>query len=147
MLSTLTSITRRRCSGQASVEIFLTLIILLPLLFGAFEFSRAIAVRSALDSGVGIATRSLSLAPENYSWAEQNFTDTVSQNVFGTSGISGVLMRVTDSSGDPVDVGNLAFGSTFCVQGQADFTPHVPLLANSAITLRVRHCGIVERMD
>jgi hypothetical protein len=150
MQSTWTSIIKRRQSGQASVEIFLILLILIPLLFGAFEFSRAIAVRAALDSGVGIATRALSLAPDNWDWAQLNFTDTVNQNVFGASGVTGLTMNAYDDSGHLLSASaleNLAFGSTFCIVGQANFQPHVPLLANSAITLRVRHCGIIERMN
>jgi Flp pilus assembly protein TadG len=143
---------RRRfpsCQGQASIELILVLPILLLLIFGGLDFARAVAVHDALNNGTGIATRALTLDPAQWPWAEMTVRTEVSNNVFGTAGIGAVSVTATGPTGNvlaPSQLAGLVFGTNFCLEGATTFTPAVPFLANQAVTIRSRHCGIVERM-
>jgi len=148
--------TRRR--GQASLELLIVLLFLIPLLFGAFELSRGVAVRAALDSGVGIAVRALSVdtSAAQWAWATIKTQEAVDQNVFGGSGVGTVSFTLTDGTGTVIDqptLDGLSYGNTFCLSGAVDFTLSIPLLdlngdplTPDTITITVMHCGIVERM-
>jgi hypothetical protein len=140
---------RRFQRGQASLELLLVFIILIPLLFGAIEISRAVAVRAALDSGVGVAVRALSVDPNNVGWANDVVVSTVGHNVFGTAGLGPISVTKVDSGGntiqdEPFKV--LQFGTLFCVRGSVEYTPQVPLISLDKITIRVEHCGVIERV-
>jgi hypothetical protein len=144
---------RRRCfrsslparfrRGQATLELLIALLILIPLIFGAFELSRGIAVRAALDSGVGVGVRALSLDPSaaQLDWVQGMVNNAVQENVFGSSGLGAVSVYT-----DPLDISGLPFGATFCLIGVVEFTPDMPLLTNTTITIRVRHYGVIERI-
>jgi Flp pilus assembly protein TadG len=139
----------RGCRGQASIELILVLPILLLLIFGGLDFARAVAVHDALNSGTGIATRALSLDPAQWTWADGAIRSEVANNVFGAAGIGAVTVTVTGPTGSvlaPAQLAGLPFGTNFCLEGATTFTPAVPFLANQTVTIRSRHCGIVERM-
>ena len=133
-------------SGQVAVEALLVVIIFGLLIFGGIELSRGVAIRQALDSGTGAATRALSLDPTQWSFATNLVQQSVNQNVMGTQ--PPVTMYVYDSgntlrssawlSGSP-------FGTSFVIEAAVPFQADIPFLPDSAVTIRVRHCGIVER--
>ena len=137
---------RRDPSGQASVEALLVLMILVLLIFGGIELSRGVAVRQALDSGASVAARALSLDPGQWSFAEQALQQAVDQNMLG--GSETVNLQVLDSSGALRSAAWLSgspFGTTFILEASAPFQADIPFLPTAAITIRVRHWGIVER--
>ena len=67
--------------GQASVELVLVLLILIPLLLGGIELARGVGIRQSLDSGTGIATRSLSLDPTQWVWATSIINQTLANKL------------------------------------------------------------------
>jgi Flp pilus assembly protein TadG len=143
---------RRIQPGQASLEILIVLMFLIPLIFGAIELSRGVAVKSSLDSGVGLAVRALSVDPSNWSWAGTVVDTTVAQNVFGTAGLGTVHFEAYDSSGtflSQAQFAALTYGAGFYIEAWVVYTPEIPLLSltTASITIRARHYGIVERIE
>ncbi|TLN18929.1 hypothetical protein FDZ74_06470, partial [bacterium] len=65
-MSTFKSVNKSWRAGQVAVEALLVVIIFALLIFGGIELSRGVAVRQALDSGTGAATRALSLDPTQW---------------------------------------------------------------------------------
>ncbi len=125
---------------------------LIPLIFGAIELSRGVAVKSSLDSGVGLAVRALSVDPLNWGWSAGLVSTTVAQNVFGSAGLGPVHFEAYDSSGaqlDQLQFAALNYGAGFYIEAWLEYTPQIPLLnlAPAFITLRARHYGIIERID
>jgi Flp pilus assembly protein TadG len=143
---------RKFQSGQASLEILIVLIFLIPLIFGAIELSRGVAVKSSLDSGVGLAVRALSVDPTNWGWSAGLVSTTVAQNVFGNAGLGPVHFEAYDSSGTSLDQTQFAalnYGAGFYIEAWVVYTPDIPLLplTPASITIRARHYGIIERID
>jgi Flp pilus assembly protein TadG len=135
--------------GQAMLEILLVLLILIPLIFGGIELSRAVSIRSALDSGVAVAARTLSLDPSQWAWASGVVNDSVDQNVFGSAGVEKpITLFAADScsSDTAIDITALSFGDSFCLIGQTHFTPDIPFLTTTKIRIRVCHCGLIEKL-
>ena len=133
-------------AGQVAVEALLVVILFGLLIFGGIELSRGVAIRQALDSGTGAATRALSLDPAQWGFATNLVQQSVNQNVMGTQ--PPVTMQVYDTgntlrssawlSGSP-------FGTGFVIEAVVPFQADIPFLPDSAVTIRVRHWGIVER--
>jgi hypothetical protein len=124
------------------LELLVVLFILLPLVFGGIELARAVSVRAALDSGVGVAARAISLDPGQWDWAVGVINDTVNQNIFGSGGVElPVTVSITP------DIGTLNFSDHFCLVGETHFTPDIPFISNTRILIRVQHCGIVEEIN
>jgi hypothetical protein len=145
-MSTLKSGRNSFRQGQASVEALIMLMILGLLIFGGVELSQGVAVRQALDSGTGAAVRALSLDPSQWSFASTVIQQSVNQNVMG--GGPSVSMQVYDSAANPRSQAWLSgspFGTQFILEASAPFQADIPFLPSSAITIRVRHWGIVER--
>ncbi len=135
-------------SGQVVLEMLLVLLVLLPLLFGGIELGRGIALRHALDSGVGVAVRALSLDPTQWDWALAVVRQAVRDNVLGKSGVGETALRACDASGAPLSpeaLAELPFGSAFRLEAEAPFAPDLPLVGGRAIQVRVSHWGVVER--
>jgi Flp pilus assembly protein TadG len=133
-------------SGQASVEALLVLMILGLLIFGGIELSQGVAVRQALDSGTSAAARSLSLDPTQWGFASNVVQQSVDQNVMGAS--PAVTVQVYDGTGNLRSAAWLSgspFGTAFILESSAPFEASIPFLPGSAISIRVRHWGIVER--
>jgi hypothetical protein len=136
----------RRESGQAAVEALLVIMLLGLLIFGGIQLSQGVAMRQALDSGAGVAARALSLDPTQWSFASSVVQQSVDQNVMG--GAVPVTLRVYDSGSTLRSSAWLSgsnFGTTFILEASAPFDADIPFLANSPITIHVRHWGIVER--
>jgi hypothetical protein len=145
-MSTLKSGRNSFRQGQASVEALLMLMILGLLIFGGIELSQGVAVRQALDSGTGAAVRALSLDPSQWLFASTVIQQSVDQNVMG--GGPTVSIQVYDSAANPRSQAWLSgspFGTSFILEAFAPFHADIPFLPGSAITIRVRHWGIVER--
>jgi hypothetical protein len=126
--------------------------ILIPLIFGAIELSRGVAVKSSLDSGVGLAVRALSVDPSNWGWSAGLVSTTVAQNVFGSAGLGTVHFEAYDSSGSwlsQAQFAALTYGAGFYIEAWVEYTPQIPLisLSPSLITIRARHYGIIERIE
>lgn len=146
MMSTSKSDRKHAQQGQASVEALLVLMILALVIFGGIELSQGIAVRQALDSGSGAASRALSLDPSRWTFAETLVQQTVDQNVMGDN--APITLHVYDSANTLRSAAWLSgspFGTAFVVEASAPFQTDIPFLPDSAITIRVRHWGIVER--
>ncbi len=136
----------RSNTGQAAVEALLVLMILGLLIFGGIELSCGVAIRQALDSGTGAAVRAVSLDPTQWSFATGMIQSSVDQNMLGDPPITTV--QVLDSTGTPRSTAWLSgspFGTAFILEASAPFQADIPFLPGSAITIRVRHWGIVER--
>lgn len=137
-------------NGQASLEMLLALLILLPLLFGGIELTRGVGIRHALDSGVGVAARALSLDPTQWDWARQVIQDSVEDNVLGGGSASQASVKVFNESGTEISSSGLAaldFGDSFRLESSVSYTPWLPLIegGGNEIVIRVSHWGIVER--
>ncbi len=133
-------------AGQAAVEALLVLMILGLLIFGGIELSRGVAIRQALDSGTGAAVRAVSLDPTQWTYATGMIQSSVDQNILG--GAPTTTVQVLDSAGVPRSAAWLSgspFGTAFILEASAPFQADIPFLPGSAITIRVRHWGIVER--
>ncbi|GAP21903.1 TadE/TadG family type IV pilus assembly protein [Leptolinea tardivitalis] len=133
-------------AGQAAVEALLVLMILALVIFGGIELSRGVAIRQALDSGSGAAVRALSLDPTQWSFAGNVVQQGVNQNVMGAN--STITLQVYDASGNLRSSAWLSgspFGTSFILEASAPFQADIPFLAEPAMTIRVRHWGIVER--
>jgi len=128
----------------------LVLLILVPLLFGGIELARGVGIRHSLDSGVGVATRAISLDPSQWSWAVQIIEDSVTNNVLGSGMAATPTVQVFNGAGTQLNSSQLAtlgFGETFRLQAETTYTPWLPLITGGGheITIRVSHWGIVEK--
>ena len=133
-------------SGQAAVEALLAVMILGLLIFGGIELSQGVALRQAMDSGAGAATRALSLDPAQWSFATNLVQQSVNQNVMGVS--PAVTVSIYDTSNtlrSSAWLSGSSFGTGFIVEASVPFQAIIPFLPASAVTIRVRHWGIVER--
>jgi len=133
-------------TGQAAVEALLAVMILGLLIFGGIELSRGVAIRQALDSGTGAAVRAFSLDPSQWSFATNVIQQSMNQNIMG--GGSAVSIQIYDAANTPRSSAWLSgspFGTAFILEASAPFRTDIPFLLDSAITIRVRHWGIVER--
>jgi Flp pilus assembly protein TadG len=134
--------------GQASVELLLVLLILVPLLLGGIELARGVGVRHALDSGVGVATRALSLDPTQWTWATNTINQTTQENILGGGAVSAVTVKIYNASGTQITSATLAalpFGAAFRLEASCTYTPEITLVGGQVVTIRVSHWGIVER--
>jgi Flp pilus assembly protein TadG len=138
----------RRQKGQASVELLLVLLILVPLLLGGIELARGVGLRHSLDSGAGVAARALSLDPTQWTWATNVINQAVQDNPLGGGSVGAVAVKVYNASEVQITPGALAslpFGSTFRLEASCTYTPEIVLVGGQAVTIRVSHWGIVER--
>jgi len=133
-------------SGQVAVEALLVVMLFSLLIFGGIELSRGVAIRQALDSGSGAATRALSLDPAQWGFATNLVQQSVNQNVMGTQPL--VSVQVYDSSNtlrSSAWLSGSPFGTSFVIEAAVPFQTDIPFFPDSAVTIRVRHWGIVER--
>jgi len=145
-----TTILRNRFQrGQATLEILIVLLILIPLIFGGIELSRGVAVRSALDSGLNVMVQAVSIDPNQWGWSAIVVQETVDQNVFGSLGLEPTVhLTAVDFNNQPTgDLSTLPYGALFCVVGSVGYSPMVPLLPLSPITITVKHCGVIQKID
>lgn len=127
----------RREEGQVVVETLLALLVLVLLVFGAFEFARAISIKQALDVGTYNAARHLSLDPGDLGAAEMLIHDELANSVLGQD--------YADSFTWSVDGGGGGFGDLLTVRAEVNFAFDVPLLSLGGVNLRVQHSQPIER--
>ncbi len=135
-----------QASGQAVAEFLLVVLVLVVLIFGGIQLSQGVALHHAMDSGTAIAARALSLNPSGWSYAAGLIQTSVDENGLGAA--PGVAVRVYDSAGQIHTAGWLSaqpFSTIFILEASVPFAPHIPLLADRAVTVQVRHWGSVER--
>ena len=138
----------RRQKGQASVELLLVLLILVPLLLGGIELARGVGIRSSLDSGTAVAVRTLSLDPSQWAWSTSVISQAVSGNLLGGGSVSVVSVNIYIAGGSLITSGalaNLPLGSSFRLVASCTYTPKIALIGGQTVTIRVSHWGIVER--
>ena len=134
--------------GQASVELVLVLLILVPLLLGGIELARGVGIRHSLDSGVSVATRAVSLDPAQWVWSTSAINQAVQNNILGGGSVGAVSVRVYSISGSQINPNALAtlpFGTAFRLEASCTYTPEIALIGGQTVTIRVSHWGIVER--
>lgn len=140
MIATISDRTQR---GQATLEMVLVLMVLIPLLFGSIELVRAISIRHALDAGAFTAARAVSLNPDDLTYPYSVVTDAVNQNVFGGGSIAdfnpGTISWGTCPEGH-------VLGCRFTYTASLKYSPWIPLVGGQQITITVRHHGIVEKL-
>ena len=103
-------------------------------------------MRQALESSASAAVRALSLDPTQWSYAKNLIQEGTNQNVMGT--VEATTIQVFDAAGTPRSSAWLSgspFGTVFILEASTPFQTDIPFLPNQAITIRVRHWGIVER--
>jgi Flp pilus assembly protein TadG len=128
------------------VEALLVVMILGLLFFGGVELSRGVAVRQALDSGCGAAVRALSLDPAQWAFAADVIQQSVDQNVTGAGPAATLaIYDAANTPRSPAWLSGSSFGTAFILEASAPFQADIPFLADSTLTIRVRHWGIVER--
>jgi hypothetical protein len=134
--------------GQATLEMLIVLLMLVPLIFGAIELARAVAIHSALDSSTEIATRALSLDPTQLSWARTIVHDTVSKNIMGADPavVSSIIIQPVDTAENPISLSSVSFGGSFCIRTTVNYTVTIPFLTARTIPMKVVHCAVMERM-
>ena len=144
----MSKLVRRQEPGQASIELLLVLLILIPLLLGGIELARGVGIRHSLDSGTGVAVRALSLDPSQWDWAISVIDQTIQDNLLGGGSVSAVSVHVYNTSGtqiDPNDLDALPFGAAFRLEASCTYTPEIVLIGGQTVTIRVAHWGIIER--
>jgi hypothetical protein len=53
-----------------------------------------------------------------------------------------------DINDNPIgDLTALPYGALFCVRGSLGYSPMIPLLPTSPITITVEHCGVIQKID
>ncbi len=141
---------RQSESGQATLEILLALLVLIPLFFGSVELTRGVGIWLSLNSDVGVAARTLSLDPSQWNWSVQLIQDGVKNNVLGGSSVTTPTVQAFNSAGTELSSTQLAalgFGEAFRIQASTTYTPWLPLVSGGGVpvTIRVSHWGIVEK--
>jgi hypothetical protein len=132
--------------GQASVELLFGILLLVLLTLGGVALAQGISLRQALDSGTGVAVRTLSLAPSQWNTARILIQNHVDSNAMGLR--PAVTVSAYDQYGaaiSPAALSSLPFGSSFVLEASAPFVFDVPLLGRTTYNFRIRHWGIVER--
>ena len=134
--------------GQATIELVLVLLILVPLLLGGIELARGVDLRHSLDSGAAVAVRALSLDPAQWAWSTSVINQAVQNNLLGGGAVGAVSVRVYNASGSQISpnaLSTLPFGTTFRLEASCTYTPEIVLVGGQTVTIRVSHWGIVER--
>jgi hypothetical protein len=138
----------RDSRGQGSVELLLALLMLLPILFGAFEIGRGISLKHSMDIGVARAVRYLSILPSDWTTAEEMIREEVNRNVLGGSYGDQLSITILDEAGSeisPSELANLPFGSRFGIRAEVEYQASVPLVSLPLATIRVEHYSQIER--
>lgn len=131
-------------AGQATLELVIGFLLLLPVLLGGLSLAQGYSARHALENGTAVAARQIALTPGNWGAALAHVQTAVDSSLFGTAGNS-VTCNVRDAWGSAVDPTLLAFGERFSVTCSVPFEAHIPLVPTTARTLRTTHYEVMER--
>ncbi len=130
--------------AQATLEMLVVLIVLVPLLFGGIELARAISLRHSLDSGAFTAARVISLTPDDLTTARSIVQDSVTQNVFAGGNIANANYGTV--TWDTCPNGHV-LGCRFIYTATIDYTPWIPIIGGQPIVITIRHHGIVDYVN
>ena len=135
--------------GQASLELLLALLVLIPLFFGGWELARGISLRQALDSGADLAAQALSLDPTDTQYADWVIHEQVRRSALCPGCADQVQWCVAVESGQCVTPSPSTiptdFGTNFVVQACVPFTPSVPLAPLAPTRVCTSYFGKVEQ--
>lgn len=135
----------KKSKGQATLEMLLVLIVLVPLFFGGIELARAVSIRHSLDSGVFVATRAISLNPTDTAYAHTLVQDALTNNIFSGGAIANINYGTITWDAASC-AGGKVLGCRFDITASADYTPWIPVVGGQKITITIRHHGIVEKL-
>ena len=139
----------REEGGQGTVEILLVLLVLLPILFGAFSLAQGIILKHNLDVSVEKAARVLSVNPSDYNYAEYLIRSEVDGGLLGAGYGQQVVIRlydaVTHAEISSADLAGAGFGYRFVVRAEVPWRADIPFLSSGPQTISVLHFGMVER--
>jgi len=139
----------REEGGQGTVEILLVLLVLLPILFGAFSLAQGIILKHNLDVSVEKAARVLSVNPSDYNYAEYLIRSEVDGGLLGAGYGQRVVIRlydaVTHAEISSADLAGAGFGYRFVVRAEVPWRADIPFLSSGPQTISVLHFGMVER--
>jgi Flp pilus assembly protein TadG len=129
--------------GQATLELMITLLILLPLLLGGLSLAQGYSARHALENGTAVAARQIALQPDDWSTALANVQTAVEGSLLGGTG--SVTCNVHDEQGNAVDPSALAFSERFSVTCSVPFQAQIPFVPTAPRTLQTVHYEVMER--
>mgnify|MGYP005811875657 CR=1 FL=1 len=152
----------QRHRGQATLEMLLVLLVLVPLLFGGYELARAISIRQALDAGTDLAAQAMGTFPTRPDYAEQLIRDQLNASALCPSCGNSAALRwcVSVNQGPCVTAPTAAdlapmfetcnlyepddwYGCPFYIKAQLPFRMSVPFVPLAPITLSTGYHGVV----
>jgi hypothetical protein len=134
----------RRERGQAGIEVLIVLLILIPLILGAFSLSQGLSARHALDQATAVAARRIAVQPAAWHEALAGVQGAVDGSLLGgTGGL--VACQVEDAGGQEIDPETLAFGTPFVVSCDVPYQARIPWMATALRGLSVTHYEMMER--
>lgn len=135
--------------GQGTVEVLLVLLVLLPLLIGAFSLGQGIVLKHALDVATEKAARVLSINPSDYDYAETIVRSEVESSLLGAGYGQRVTIHLydalTQTEISPADLDAAGFGYRFAVRADLTWRADIPFLTSEPQVISALHFGIVER--
>ena len=136
--------------GQATVEMVVVLMLLILLVFGAFEFAQGMMLKHALDVGTEKAARLLAINPGDYATAEDTVCGEVDAIALGAGYGAQTTVRLYDadtwSQIAPADLAAAPFGYRFLVGAELTWQPRVPFMTLSDTFIAAAHHGVVDRI-
>ena len=138
---------RRRCRGQASLEMLLVLLVLGALVFGVIFLGQVVSWKLALEAGTSDAARLMSLNP-NLSQARQ----VIYQSMRGAIGAQGlnlwdVQVKLYDETGTQRWAGwlrNAPLGTRFSLEASVPFQATIPFYGQVQMTIRSQAWDVRE---
>ena len=132
----------RDCSGTATVEALFSAVLLVMLLFTAFELGRAVSIKHSLDVGIYRATRYLALNTD-VGRAKEMVWHEIEINGLGHVYSPGqVKGNVTFPLGNPA---SMDFGEEFAVRCELPYQTVIPFMRLTSRQLVVEHRQVIER--
>ena len=134
--------------GQGAATLFLAVMALALLFFGAVELARGVMIRQVMDTGVVTAVRGLSIDPSRWGWAVDTIRAEVDANILGGGLGSQVAVTPYDENGvplTPAGLDALQFGAGFSVRAEVPFQAAVPFMNLPGRIIAVQHGRLVER--
>jgi len=128
--------------GTATVETLFSAVLLVMLLFTAFELGRAVSIKHSLDVGVYRAARYLSLGTDLDEAREMIWHEVDISGLGHGYTESQVKSHVTFPLGNPA---SMNFGEEFTVRCELPYQTVIPFMRLTSRQLVVEHRQLVER--
>jgi Flp pilus assembly protein TadG len=130
--------------GQATLELLITLLLLLPILFGGLSLAQGYSACHALENGTAVAARQIALNPNAWMTALMDVQTAVDGSLLGGTG-SNVTCNIHAEDGNAADPSTLAFGERFSVTCSVPFEAQIPFVSTAPRTLQTIHYEVMER--